>query len=99
SRDRWLQVGERGAAAHAVADRRLVAPEPLLARAVEVVIPWGGQRLARRLDQQLAHGVAGDVGDVQGPPGAVVRAGAAGVVLGALEVGEHLVPAPACVSG
>ena len=90
-----VQVGDRGAAAPAVARGELVPADAVLARAVEVLA--GGQAARRRgVEEGLREaGARQRVRDAQRPADAVVLGGAAHVVLGAQEVGQHVVPAPA----
>ena len=81
--------------APSVALRALEAPHAVLARAVEVRGVVEARELAR-----LEHGVdqrghRAAVRHAEGPTDAVVLVLAALVVLGALEVGQHLVVAPA----
>ena len=90
-----VQVGDRRAAAPAVARRELVPAEAVLARAVEVL---AGRQAARRrgVEEGLRQpGARERVRDAQRPADAVVLGGAAHVVLRAQEVGQHVVPAPA----
>ena len=89
-----VQVGDRGAAAPAVARGELVPAEAVLARAVEVLA--GGQPArGRRVEEGLRQpGARERVRDAQRPADGVVLGGAAHVVLGAQEVGQHVVPAP-----
>ena len=95
---RRLEIADRGAAAPAIAAGQLVRAGAFLGRSVEVVV-------ARQagLDGGLDIGVAdlavvGQVGDAERPADAVQRVGAALLVLGLLEVGQHVVPCPADVA-
>jgi hypothetical protein len=93
-----VQVGDRGRAAHAVALRQLVAAHALLLAGVEVVQlgdAGRGRRLHERVGERV-HRVR--VRHAERAAGAVELGGAALVVLGALEVGQHVVPAPAGVA-
>ena len=98
ARQRGVEVGHRGRAAHAVALRHLVAADAVLLAGVEVLdLAEPGRRGG--VDEgvrERVHGVR--VRDGQRPAGAVELRRAALVVLGALEVGQHVVPAPARVA-
>ena len=95
ARERRMQVGDRGRAAHPVSLRELVEADAVLPAPVEVGVR-GQAGLDRRLDPGARELVIrARVGDAQRPARAVQRVCAALVVLGALEVRQHLVPAPA----
>ena len=94
-----VQVGHRGARAAAVALGDLVPAEAVLLAVVEVVVGGQAHRLGG-LEERLAHDAArAGLADRQRPAGAVELARAALVVLGALEVGQQVVPAPAGAAG
>ena len=95
ARDRWMQIGDRGAAAPPVALGELEAPGALLGGAVEVLVVRDAD-LAGGLDPGLddrVHRAA--LADAERAADPVVVARAALVVLGALEVGQDVLVAPA----
>ena len=90
-----MQVRHRRARASAVAVRHLVPADSVLLRAVEVRVrgqPVRGGRVEKGLAERVARA---PLGDRERPARAVVLVLAALVVLGELEVGQHLVPGPA----
>ena len=97
-RSRGREEADRRAAPLSAADGGLVQPHAFLLGAVEIAVLARTERLGRRLHEHLAHGVHLDVAHVQRSAGAVVFAGAARVVLGALEVRENVGEAPAGVA-
>ena len=94
-----VQVGDRCARPAPVALGDLVPAEAVLLAVVEVVVGGQAHRVGG-LEERLAHHAARPrVADRQRPAGAMELAGAALVVLGALEVGQQVVPAPARAAG
>ena len=92
---RRVQEGGRRRMAEPVALRALEAADAVLACAVEVGVVVEARELAR-LEHRVDHGRhRAAVGHAQRPADAVERILAAVVVLGALEVGQDLVVAPA----
>src|SRR5437764_6967037 len=94
-----MQERVGGAAAPAVALGELEAPDPLLARAVEVwilLVAGHPRRLEHRVDERM-HRAA--LGDRHRPADAVKLVLATLVVLGAPEVRQDLVVAPAVAPG
>ena len=90
-----VQVGDRRAAAAAVARGQLVPAHAVLAGPVEVLAGRQAAR-GRGVEEGLREaGARQRVRHAQRPADAVVLGGAARVVLRAQEVGQHVVPAPA----
>ncbi len=90
-----VEVRHGGARPRAVPVGHLVPADAVLLRAVEVLVrgqPLHGGRVQERLRQRVARAPLGHRKRAAGP---VVVVLAALVVLGELEVGEHLVPGPA----
>jgi hypothetical protein len=104
ARHRRMQVGGRGRAALAVPRaamelRDLVEARAFLLDAVEVVVE-GHARLHRGAHEVLADGARRLlVGHLQRTVGAVQRARAALVALGAAEPGQHVAEGPAAAAG
>ena len=95
SLDRRVQVGDGGAAAPAVALRQLEAAGAVLCGSVVVVVRLEAG-LERCRDRCVAQGMQRPaVADAERPTDAVVKALAALVVLGPLEVRQHVFVAPA----
>ncbi len=93
-----LHVGARGAPAFAVFLRHLVGAHALLLGAVEIRVVRE-PRLARRLDEySLERVVRAQRRDMERPAAAVVFAAQGLVVLGALEVRQHVGVGPAGVA-
>jgi len=90
-----VQVGHRGAAAPAVARGQLVPAETVLRRPVEVLVGGQAARGARIEEGLREPGPRERVRHAQRPADAVVLGRSADVVLGAQEVGQQVVPAPA----
>ena len=90
-----VQVGDRRRAAHPAALGDLIPAHAVLLGAVEVVV-GGKAGLQARLHERLTRAVAAAVlAHSQRSAGAVQLTGPALVVLGADEVREHVIPAPA----
>ena len=96
--DRGPQVGAGGAPALLVLLRDLVVADALLGGAVEVRDPLVAGLLGGLHEGFADLGRIGLVGDVQRAAGAVEVVAAALVVLGLLEVRQHVVVAPALVA-
>ena len=92
---RRAQIGERGAAPAHLAHGQLVIADAFLLGAVEIGVgPEPG--LLRGGDKGVVQFVAGaQIGDVERPAGAVIIVRAALLVLGAAEIRQHVVIAPA----
>src|SRR6202021_794479 len=88
------EISARRAPAPAVGGRRLVIADAFLGRAVEIVI-GGNAGFARRLDHRVAERAAHRVRHMQRSAAAVELVGAALLVLGLLEIGQHVVIGPA----
>src|SRR5216684_8694736 len=91
---RRAQITDGGRAAPALARGRLMVADTFLARAIEIVIAWETQ-LHRALDEGLADRVPiGNIGDAERPIGPVERVGTPCLVLGTLEIGQHVLERP-----
>ncbi len=98
SRARLPQIADRGGAATPAPRRELEVSGAFLGRTVEVVVA-GEARLLRSLDEGLAQRVRlADIGDRERTAGAVQRIGAALLVLGPPEVGQHVLETPAGIA-
>jgi len=76
----------------------LQRPDPVLRGPVEIIVA-AVSSLLRRSHKRVVEFVAGaQIGHVERPAGAVMRVGTALLVLGAAEVGEHVVIRPAGVA-
>lgn len=93
-----VEIGHGGAAPSAIADGKLIKAHAFLRRPVDVVICWIA-RLLCGLDPGVADrmGVA-RIGDSQRPVAPAKRIRPALVALGALEIGQYIVPAPAGIA-
>ena len=98
SAPRLAQIADRGRPAPAVLRRELEIAGALLRRPVEIVVARIA-RLLRGLDERLAQRMRlADIGDGERPADAVQRVLAALLVLGAAEVRQHIVEAPAGIA-
>src|SRR5690348_1435199 len=92
------QIPDCGRAAPAVARCRLVVAGPVLTRAVEIVIARKAERDGR-LDKSLADRVMiRHIRDAERAVGAVELVGATRLMLGAFEIGQHVVERPAGIA-
>ena len=92
---RRAQIGERGAAPPHLAHGQLVVADAFLLGAVEIGVGLE-PGLLRGGDKGVVQFVAGaQIGDVERPAGAVIIVPAALLVLGAAEIRQHVVIAPA----
>src|SRR5258708_16887720 len=95
SAENGREVGARRAPAPAFVDRELVGAEAFLLETVEI-LGLAKPGFAAGLDEGAEEGIARTaVGHAQRPVAAVKIAAAILVVLGALEVGEHVGERPA----
>ena len=93
-----MHIGARGAPALAVVLRHLVGAEPFVILGVEILAN-AELRFLRRLPEDLVHGVAGaQLVDAERSALAVIFAVEIGVVLRALEIGQHVRIRPAGVA-
>ena len=89
------EISDGGAAALAVADRVLQAPEAFLLGGVVVVVGDGAE-LGRGRHERVVDIVLGRApARLQRPVRAAIKAAAAGEALGALEIGQHVGIGPA----
>jgi hypothetical protein len=89
------QIGDRGAAPAHFAHRQLIVADPFLLGAIEIGVS-GKTRFLAAGGEGVVQLVAGaQIGDVERATGAVIIVGAALLVLGAAEIGQHVVIAPA----
>ena len=96
---RRLEKGRGGRTAHRVARRELIVADAVLDGAVEIVVE-GNARLLRRAEEGVADRRRIDgIGDAQRAAIAVIGVDEALVVLGALEIGQDLLVAPARAAG
>ena len=84
------EIADRSRAALAVARRRLVITDPVLAGAIEIVIT-GKAEPGRRGDESLTDRVLRDIRHAERSVGAMEIIGAARLVLRASEIGQHIV--------
>ena len=92
------QIADRGRAALAVTRRRLVIADAVLLFAIKIVVAREAQR-HRGIDKGFADRMmVGDIGDAERPAGAVISVGAARLMLGALEIGQHVIERPAGIA-
>ena len=92
------QIADRGRPAPAILRRELEIAGALLRRPVEIVVARIA-RLLRGVDERLAQRMRlADVGDGERPADAVQRVLAPLLVLGAAEVRQHIVEAPAGIA-
>ena len=92
---RLPQIADRGRPAPAVLRRELEIAGAFLGRPVEIVVARKA-RLLRGFDERLAQRMRlADIGDGERPADAMQRVLAALLMLGAAEVRQHIVEAPA----
>src|SRR4029077_19842628 len=92
------QIADSSRAAPALACRRLMVADAFLAGAIEIVIAREAE-LDRALDKRLADRVAvRDVGHAERAVDAMECIGAASLVLGALEIWQHIFERPAGIA-
>src|SRR5947207_8175753 len=95
---RRAQIADRGRAAAAVARRRLVIADAVLTRAVEIIVARKAKR-DRGIDEGFADRVMlRHIGYAKRSAGAVELVAATRLVLGALEIRQHVVERPAGIA-
>ncbi len=96
--DMRMHIGARRAPALAIILRHLIGAEAFMIFRVEILAN-AELRLLRRLPEDVVHGIAGaQLVDAQRPALAVILAVEFGVVLRALEIGQHVRVRPAGVA-
>jgi hypothetical protein len=83
------QIADSGRAAPAIARRRLVVADAVLARAVEIIVARKAE-LGHRCDKGFADRVLLDIRHAERAAHAVECVGTANLMLGALEIGQHV---------
>src|SRR5271169_121475 len=93
-----MDIGARSTPALTVFLRHLIDADAFLLGAVEILVERK-LALARRLDENMRQRIVGaKSGDVQRAAGAVKRVVNLLVVLGALEIGQHVIERPALIA-
>jgi len=92
------QIGDRGAATALVAHRQLQRPDPVLRGPVEISVEPVSSFFGTGHEGIVEFVAGAQIGHVERPTGAMMLVGAALLVLGAAEVGEHVVVRPAGVA-
>src|SRR5205814_7222609 len=90
---RRAQMADRGRTASALASGGLVVADAVLGGAIEIVVA-GEAELGRALDEGFADRVVLDIGNAERAATAVKLVGAADLMLGALEIGQHVFERP-----
>ncbi len=92
------QIFVGGAGAPAIAHRELVIAGTFLGRAVEILVARNPRGLGRRDESFADRMLESQIGDAQRTAGAVECIGAALLILGLLEIRQHVVIAPAGIA-
>ncbi len=95
---RRTQIGDRCAAAAHVAHGYLQRSDPVLLGAVEIGVALVACLLGRGDEGVVQFVPRAQIGDVERAAGAVMRVGAALLVFGAAEIGQHVVIRPAGIA-